>query len=192
VATARHSLSLAQSRSTRFRLLYLGWAGDWGLVRLGRDYGAGTEVPYVLTEGVAGVATIRDDQFWRARKTSEQALRLPQFAGLAGCQREGHSAPRSVRDHAGLGAKATARPAKRLAQVSLLGRVPLLRPPAAFWRARTLVPSRKAIASPTAWPWASLRSRCHTSSFDHRRKSLAALDHGPKSAGIARQAAPLQ
>jgi hypothetical protein len=75
-------------------------------------------------EGVAGVATIRDGPFWRARKTSERALRLPQFVSLAGCQREGHSAPGSVRNHAGLGAIATARPAKRLAQVLLLGRAP--------------------------------------------------------------------
>jgi hypothetical protein len=96
----------------------------------------------------------------------------------------------AVSDDASFGTKAAARAAKRFTRVSLSRASPFFGAPAAFWCARMLVPSRKAMPSWMAQPCATSSRRCQTPSFDQRMKVCAAFHHGPNAAGMARHFAP--
>jgi hypothetical protein len=91
---------------------------------------------------------------------------------------------------AGLRAEPAARAAERLARVPPRAAGPLFRAPAAFACARIVVPSRNA--RPSSTPRASASRRCHTPSLGQRMNSCAAIHQGPRSAGIARHAAPFR
>src|SRR5690606_10971765 len=89
-------------------------------------------------QGGRGVGGVADDPQDRAEpgREGEQERRCPQLRGLAGEQGEAERAPAGVADRAGLRAVAAARAAE-----GMRCRPPFA--PAAFWWARTEVPSRK-------------------------------------------------
>jgi hypothetical protein len=110
---------------------------------------------------------------------------LWRLAGLPGGESEAQSPTSRVRNGMGLGAEAALASAKRLAGV------PPFTAPAAFWCARTMVPSMKT--RPSSGQLAVLarsKRRSQTPSLDQRRKVWAAIHHGPSSAGMARHLAP--
>ena len=113
-----------------------------------------------------------------------QLVRLPRRDA------EGDGAPLSVGDHASLGAIPATRAAKRFTMVSLSLRSPLRAAPAAFWCARTLVPSRNTMPSCTPRSCTRFNSRSQTPARAQRMKTWAARHHGPSSAGTARHLAP--
>src|ERR1700712_1630750 len=125
------------------------WAGYGRLVLLGRDRGPRAQVPDVLAEAMAAVATVGDHPAGYAWQLLEKGHGMRQFVRLPRRQHKGHGSADGIGDHAGFGAKAATRPAKRFTTVSLCWSVAFLAAPAAFWCARMLVPSRKVIPSCT-------------------------------------------
>src|ERR1700712_1401923 len=165
--------------------------GDRRLIAPGWDHGPGSQVPDVLTKGVAAVASVSNHPFRHARKLVEECHRMRQFVRLSRRQHEGNSAAETVGDHTSFGAIAATRAAKRLTCVPLRRSVLPLAAPAAFWWARMFVPSRNVIPSCTPRSWTSVSRRSHTPSRDQRMKVWAAIHHGPSSFGTARHLAPL-
>jgi hypothetical protein len=108
---------------------------------------------------------------------------------LTRSEREGEGASGPVGDDASFRAIAATRTAQRLPAVTL-GRIFFLAAPAAFWCARTLVPSRNTL--PRLIPDRCTRSSScsQTPFFAHRMKVCAAPHHGPSSAGMLRHFAP--
>ena len=114
---------------------------------LRRDSGACADAPDVLTKAMAGVAAISDHPRWHTRQLLQQRDGMRQFMRLTGCDPKRDGEAGGIRDHAGLGAIAATRAAKCFTIISLSLRAPFRRAPAAFWWARTLVPSRNTIPS---------------------------------------------
>ncbi|SDB75037.1 hypothetical protein SAMN02927895_05742, partial [Belnapia rosea] len=136
-------------------------------------------------------AAIGHHPAWHVGQSLEQGHRLRQFMGLPRCELESHSPASSISDHAGLGPVAATRAAKCLTRVPLLRCRALFAAPAAFWWARMEVPSRKTMPSATPRCCAITSIRSHTPRRDQRMNICAAIHHGPSSAGMARDLAPL-
>ena len=117
----------------------------------------------------------------------QQAWCCAQLGGLARDQGKVQRSAGAVADRARLRSVAASRPPERL------GRGPPFLAPAAFWCARTEVPSKNT--SPSAgWP-ASRRyakARCQTPILDQRMCNCAAFHQGPSSGGTERHFVPLR
>ena len=87
----------------------------------------------MLPEGVAGVAAIGHNPLGPARQGVEQGDGVGQLMRLAGREAERHGPALAVGDHAGLGAVAAPRAAKRFARIALRRCAPFRRAPAALW-----------------------------------------------------------
>jgi hypothetical protein len=156
--------------------------------RLGRHHrfspgGADRAAP-----SLGGVATVGDDPADRPKSQGflKQSCGRAEFGCLAWDQGEGERAAFGIADRAGLGAEASTGAPERLG-----ARPPFW--PAAFWCARTEVPSRKT--SPRPGCPASRRcskARAQIPARDQRMCNCAAFHHGPNSAGTARHLAPLR
>jgi hypothetical protein len=116
----------------------------------------------MLAKGVAGVASVGDDPSGYTGQAVEQENGVRELVGLPRRDPEGYGPTRSVRDDYRLGAIATARAAKRFARTASRPVAPLAAAPAAFWWARTLVPSRNVMPSWTPRSWARTSRRAPT------------------------------
>src|SRR4051795_5178124 len=150
------------------------WAGHGRFVFLGRDRRPGALVPDELAERVRGIALVADDPSRDIRQAIDQILGQGEFMSLTWGQSEADRPAGTIGDHAGLGAIAAARPAKRFTHSAPGSRSPLLGAPAALWCALIEVPSRNAMPSSTPRACAASSSRCHAPSLDQRMKSWAA------------------
>jgi hypothetical protein len=90
-----------------------GWAGDSRALRW--DCRPCAQIPNSRSESVGSQTPITDAPSWHIRQAAKQARRQWQFMRLSGRQRKGDGTPATVCDHAGFGAVAAARAAKRLA-----------------------------------------------------------------------------
>lgn len=133
---------------------------------------------------------------WHARQTGQQRHRLRQLVGLTRRQPEGDRPTGTVRDHASLAPIATTRAAIGLrpiprrdagtadrcfTTVSLCCSSPFRAAPAAFWWARTLVPSTNAIPSCTPRSWTRPSRRSQTPSRAQRLNVCGAIHHDRQS-----------
>jgi hypothetical protein len=107
----------------------------------------GADPPDVLTEAVTRVASVTNDPLRHSGQLLEQGNGVREFVRLTRRDPERDGVPSRVGDHASLGAIAATRAAKCLTMVSLSLRSPFRAAPAAFWCARTFVPSRNTIPS---------------------------------------------
>jgi hypothetical protein len=144
----------------------------------------------MLSEGVAAIAAVCHDPDRHAGQAREQRHGAGQFMRLTWREGEGDGPAPAVGNHAGLGAIAATRTAKRLTRTPLRRSEAFAAAPAAFWWARMDVPSRKAMPSSTPRACAIPSSRSHTPSRDQRMKVCAAIHQGPNSSGKARHFAP--
>src|SRR5689334_25377597 len=103
----------------------------------------------MLPEGVARAAAVGRHPLGHARQTVERGHGMRQLVRLPWREAEGDGPSLAVGDHAGLGAVAAARAAERLTPVALRRSAPFRAAPAAFWCARTSVPSRNVMPSCT-------------------------------------------
>ena len=110
-----------------------------------------------------------------------------QFIGLTGRQPKRDGAALSIGDHVSLGPKAATRAAKRFTMISLGPRSPPLAAPAAFWCARTFVPSRNTIPSWTPRSCTRLKRRSQAPARDQRKD----LRRPPPGSEILRNGPPL-
>ena len=93
-------------------------AGHGCFALLGRNGRAGAHTPDMLAKAMAAVAPIRHHPAWDPGQCVQQRHRLRQLVRLPGRQPKGDRSPGAVRDHAGLGAIAATRAAKRFACAS--------------------------------------------------------------------------
>ena len=191
VATARHSFGLAQSRSTRLRLvsapsgqatraLRCAWPGLPG-VRPGSRGGRGRHGWRSPDPPPPGAAR-RASGPARARRGTTRA---PARA-RPGRRRPDHRRPRRLRPWA----IAAARAPKRLTFAAAAARVPFLDAPAALACALMLVPSRTAIPSSTPACLRPVEPSVPHAKRAQRMKICAAFHQGPSSAGMERHFAP--
>src|SRR4051795_3153616 len=166
------------------------WAGHGRFVFLGRDRRPSALVPDELAERVRGIALVADDPSRDIRQAIDQILGQGEFVGLTWGQSEADRPAGTIGDHAGLGAIAAARAAKRLTHVALRSRPPFFGAPAALWCALIEVPSRNAMPSSTPRSWTRSRSRSQTPRWLQRMKVCAARHQGTRSGGTLRHFAP--
>src|SRR4051795_9553340 len=164
------------------------WAGHGRFVFLGRDRRPGTLVPDELAERVRGIALVADDPAGNVGQALDQILGQGEFMGLTWGQSEADRPAGTIGDHAGLGAVAAARAAKRLTHVALRSRPPFFDAPAALWCALIEVPSRMPRSTPRSWTRS--RSRSQTPRWLQRMKVCAARHQGTRSGGTLRHFAP--
>src|SRR3954454_14507320 len=94
------------------------WAGHGRFVFLGRDRRPGTLVPDDLAERVRGIAFVADDPAGNVGQAIDQIPGPGEFVSLPRGQGGAERPAGAVGDHAGFGAVAAARAAKRLTHVA--------------------------------------------------------------------------
>ena len=164
-------------------------AGDGRLVALRRDRGPCAHAPDVLAEA-RGWCSRGRPRPTSARPAAGRGAARHGAVRAPGRARSGRRSarPAPVGDHASLGAIAATRAAKRFTMVSLSLRSPLRAAPAAFWCARTLVPSRNTMPSCTPRSCTRLSRRSQTPSA---RPADEDLGGAPPGSEVGRDGAPL-
>ncbi len=150
-----------------------------GAVR--RDDRLGARVRNGGSKAIGVIALVSEQVF--EGEAADQALCLADIGDLACRQNEADRIAKSVNSNADLGAQTAPRTPDRLIFGSPFWA------PAACWCARTMVESMIRYSRSGCSP-SSVKSRCQTPFFAHRRKRLNTLFQLPKSSGKSRHGAP--
>jgi hypothetical protein len=146
-----------------------------------RDDGLGARICNGGSKAV-GIVTLVSEQVFEG-KTLDQALCLTDIGDLTCRQDKADRIAESVDGNADLRAQTAARTPDRL----IFG--PPFWAPAACWCARTMVESMIRYSRSGFSP-SSVKSRCQTPFFAHRRKRRNTLFQAPNSSGRSRHGAP--